>query len=317
MRFVLLLALVAGCTPVITPVMPQWEEDVHGSTVQIVKEFRATVTNLGTAPTLKVIVRFSRHRWQPGLGNAFEGEATRSSLSPSEFSFAIRHQDTYVNTQAVFFEWFVVDRAPDGTETILAETDVQQFRIGCAGTGTDDSLKSDQATVVGSFDNASSFPPSGYILPHRHVSFKGNGRAAARVQVIEPGHTPTLGQPDLLFYDGAGPPFRLLGWAYTFPFDADKRPHFFCFPYEAWFVHEAGWHTSDGLFECQPNALSHPTTGGLSLTPPFWHGRVWDLHLWRRDGQVPVVAAADDTIAQDGVSFPACAFHPTDVTPFP
>ena len=125
----LLLTALAGCTPVITPVMPQWEEDAP-------KEFRATVTNMGSATNLKVLVRFSRHRWEWGADNAFVGEATRSSLNPGEFSFAIANQETYLNTQVVFFEWFVVDRDPAGVETIVTETPLQQFRIGCAGTGT-------------------------------------------------------------------------------------------------------------------------------------------------------------------------------------
>jgi hypothetical protein len=117
-------------------------------------------------------------------------------------------------------------------------------------------------------------------------------------------------------YAPGGPPFRLLGWAYTFPFDPQKRPRWNCIPYEAWFVHVAGWHTSDGLFEVQPNPLNLPST-----RPNFWHPAVWDLHIWRRAGAVPLLAIEDGTVAQSATDLPfpssPCAFCVIDVTPFP
>jgi hypothetical protein len=324
-RLILLALLLPGCEakiPLIAPIVPQWEENVPTSTVQIVKTLGAVITNRPDVSTLKVFVRFSRHEWVPGEGNAFMGEAVRSTgPNPDLYEFALTDAATFLNTQAVFFQWFVVDRPAGGSETVLAESPVQQFRIGCPGARTADVLKADQQSVLSTFDNAPRFPPPGYILPHRTVSFRGNGVAAATVQVISPGHTATLGSPDLLFDAQGGPPFRLIGWAYTFPFDMANRPRWNCIPYEAWFVHAGGWHTSDGMFEVQPNPGVLPTTGSSALPapPPFWHAPVWDLHVWRRDGQVPLLEIGDTSVAQGSsdVAFPPGAFFRPAVTPFP
>jgi hypothetical protein len=306
--------------PSIAPAVPQWEQDAPNSFVQVVKQFRAIITNMPATSTVKAFVRYSRHRWEPGAGNALMGEATRTSgPQADEFAFSIANQATFLNTQLVFFQWFVVDQRPDGSEITLAQSPVLSFRIGCPGAKTDDVLKQDQTAVVSRFDNASQFPPDGYVLPHRMLDVRGTGVSAGRVSVIATDHVPTLGQPDIVMFAAGGPPWKLVGWGYTFPFDESKRPTWECMPYEAWFRHPAGWHTSDGNFEIQPNRFAPPTTGGASFPapPPFWHGPVWDIHLWRRDGAVPLIAIFDDTVSPGGVAFPDGTFAPVAVTPFP
>jgi len=323
-----LLLLLAACPgaqfPQIEAETPQWQEDERGSFVQIVKVLRAKVTNLAPVATIKVVVRFSRHQWLPGAANAFSGDASREGPGSDFFAFSLPEPSDFRNSQLVFFEWFVVDRQPDGSETILAETPVQSFRVGCAGTASEVMMKGDQDAVVGAFDNPRHFPPPGYLLPHRHVSFKGVGVSAARFVTIDPFHQPELGKPDLLSYAPGNPePSHLVGWTYVAPYDPNKRPTFHCFPYEAWFFHPGGWHTSDGLFVEQPNPLipaPRPRTRlGPHAPPPLWHGPMWVAQLWRRDGDVPLLAKADPTVAQgaDDVAIPDNWFQDRAPIPFP
>ena len=58
-----------------------------------------------------------------------------------------------------------------------------------------------------------------------------------------PAPTGLEGAFDDIFGD---PPFELVGWFYILEYNPGRRPHVDGLPDEAWFVHEAGWHMSDG-----------------------------------------------------------------------
>lgn len=167
----------------------------------------------------------------------------------------------------------------------------------------------------------------GYVPSHNFVSFLGMGVAFAHVEAILPGNLVDLvdalvpGQvpfrPSLLFYapapgatqaqvtEGFFPdtPMRLIGVAFARDYVPGAPPAFGCMPREAFFVHEAGWHMLDGSFAMQ--AVAEPFPGAvIAVEPPlpiidarrtgFWHGRLWDMHIWLRPiGTTPVVRACD------------------------
>lgn len=105
----------------------------------------------------------------------------------------------------------------------------------------------------------------------------------------------------------ADPPFELIGWIYGAKYNPLKRPHIDGIPDEAWFVHEAGWHMSDGSQiltppreECPGELAQDPPNPpgpvlfnqrGELIFPLMGHGRAWDVHLWVNPdiNQTPVI----------------------------
>ena len=140
---------------------------------------------------------------------------------------------------------------------------------------------------------------AGYGLPaHLDAVIAGCGYTLARDHHIPHGYS-DLTEPLLLFYDSSDSVRgRLIGWAYPLDYEPCDWPSLPGVPEEAWFVHEAGWHLSDGDMILTPpeeeyagqldmddEPESRPT-GGL-----VWHGRTWDLHVWvNPTGGVPVMS---------------------------
>ena len=142
-----------------------------------------------------------------------------------------------------------------------------------------------------------------------------------------PGHLPDgrEGTFDDIWPD---PPYELIGWLYGTVYDPAKRPHLDGIPDEAWFVHEAGWHMSDGrqiLMPPRENCLGEVTQDppippgptyvndeGDTVFAIVGHGRAWDIHFWRNPNikQPPLIAMNEpfDRLPRGTLDLPYGAF---------
>ena len=111
------------------------------------------------------------------------------------------------------------------------------------------------------------------------------------------------------------PPFELVGWLYGSEYNPVKRPHIDGIPDEAWLVHEAGWHMSDGSQiltppreEC-PGQMPQDMPGppgpalindrGQFIFALEGHGRAWDVHLWvNPDNDATPVITVDEPFSR-------------------
>lgn len=121
--------------------------------------------------------------------------------------------------------------------------------------------------------------------------------------------------------DGApDPPYTLRGWAYGTVYDAGNRPVMGCIPSSEWFVHEAGFHRTDGAmdFHQVDEAVAGASDGPGALPPPdapatpagsYWHPRIWDLHMWIAGPDSPPVLAINDPAGIPGIDLSAGFFY--------
>lgn len=327
LRATIAAVVLAGCGsttpltfPVVTPDVPGeagipvWDEADDAT-----KVFTARVDNVIDANVLRASVRLSRHRPWASSAEALTIDAALAAARPDDppttkrFRADVPHKDEFKKTQAIFFSWGLDGIQPDQTVVELVTTAVQSFRIGCPGTTTADTLKMIQATVVELYDNALFLPPNpSYIASHSNDYFAGMGIAYGLILIEDPSYRPALQQPTVLFYQDGPPPNRLLGWGYAWHFDPADHPRWHCVPWEAWAIHEAGWHPADtGTFiptppaddvpvgskamDQKPSAL--PWTVSGTVIPGFWHSRAWDVHMFPRISGVPVLALTDATAA--------------------
>jgi len=177
----------------------------------------------------------------------------------------------------------------------------------------------------------------GYILaPHLGAVVTGEGfgltNPSAAAQLTRGGADLLghAGRPPLLLYAPKGgpgptpgggtgsfadiwldPPYRLIGWVYWGDYDPANRPHLDGIPDEAWAVHEAGWHMSDGTMiltppqeDCPGQMAQEAPTGpvpwyvnddGVVVFGIFPHRRAWIIHFWRNPEQnhVPFISLAE------------------------
>lgn len=158
---------------------------------------------------------------------------------------------------------------------------------------------------------------TGWRLSHGHVALAG-GPAVG----IDNIHT-KFPIPQLLLYapsessapsewlDFAGEdgPYRLVGFAYIAPYAPGSRaPEFECIDREEWFVHEAGWHLTDGRMHLTPGAEVEPARPNLTTGILFWHPRAWDVHLWLGNDGVPTVSFENPRNRGGGLQLPEKAF---------
>ena len=171
----------------------------------------------------------------------------------------------------------------------------------------------------------------GFLPSHAYVSFAGMGVTMFQPADLADGvfnttnRTPDLLEPNLLFYSpgpapGPNPnplvaggftdlypdaPYTLIGWGYAQSFAPGQRPVLGCIDPAAWFVHEAGWHLSNGGYTATPPPGETPATLGtmtinappglppVTINPPtlglIWHPRFWDLHVWINGANVPAL----------------------------
>jgi hypothetical protein len=69
----------------------------------------------------------------------------------------------------------------------------------------------------------------------------------------------------------------------------------------------AEWHLKDGGMRLTPDAVTEPVRpDGLAIH--MWHPRVWELHVWRGDDDVPTIAYANPTARAGRRELPDAAF---------
>ncbi len=275
------------------PEDPQWREGAEA------KVLRVTARN-PNEDTLTVRVEFHR----PVLGEApgARGEGAATDLGDGMYGYTLTAEDrpdTYLRGQLVRYRWIAQARDKEGDPRPGAETLWRSFRVGCSTQQIQGMLEADQERNVEAFDglDAVRLGTLGYVPTHGAAVLKGLG-----VTYYKP--VSQFGEPHLLFFVPNGVlGQRLAGWGYAYPFDPLRWPRKACHPFEGWFVHEAGWHAPNGDF--------FPTPPGTVILPPsgsVWHGRIWDMHVWRRDQGTPEVAMFDGTLEQGAPEAPAGTF---------
>lgn len=286
------LLLCAGCPGVepdlqIKPVVPAWEQNAEP------KVFSAVITD---RQRRSITARVTYKRRAVGQDTEWSGEATRVGADTYEFTLPADHRpDTFLRTQTVDYRWDATARNNDGASEAASLWNT--FQVGCADDGPAWWM-AEQDRWVSSLDglNPAELALRGYGPSHGPLAFRGLGLTFFKAD-------PQFGEPDLLFYAPALGDMRLLGWGYATAFDSARWPTRGCIPFESWFVHEQGWHLVDGSFIPQPDGLMVPPAPGA-----IWHGRLWDVHLWRRDGEPPVISVFDDTVLPDGPVVPPGTF---------
>ena len=199
-------------------------------------------------------------------------------------------------------------------------------------------LQKSIVTRYGGADGLKNAVKDGYIVPtHLGAVVTGNGLALANAsELLEfiapdadlPHSEMDLQKPMLLMYAPTGnpgptpagkegtfddiwldEPYELIGWNYGSDYDPADHPHLDGIPDEAWFVHEAGWHMSDGTMVLTPPQEDYP--GQLPQEAPSGpapvvgkvgegdfavgivpHPRAWDVHIWRNPNleEVPSIS---------------------------
>jgi hypothetical protein len=278
------------------------------------KFLHAVVDNVQPSGNVEVSVLVSRHRPWAGSPDVRQFVVPRDPLllgeSPNtttrRFTFRPPHPEDYKDTQLVFFQWFVDALQPNGDRLLLAQSPQRSFRIGgFTAAQTVQALQAAQTSIVARFDGPAT--PEQHGLPtHLHRCLRGMGMAFARYGQPLTGPL-NLFEPQLLLYvTREDASWRLMGWAYGREHTGlATHPIVSPIPWEAWFVHEAGWHPADGGFTPTPPASDTPRGSQAAAAPlvpvgpsGVWHPRIWDLHVFRRDGGVPVVGIEDPAVAR-------------------
>ncbi|WP_128548792.1 hypothetical protein [Larkinella soli] len=262
-----------------------------------------------TAET-KVTVMISRHRPWDGLQEVRTFEVQRQSGDPQDsttrtYSFIPPFPGDFRDTQLVFFQWFVDIQQSADNWLLLTNSPRQSFRIGgFTSEQTNEALLAIQESILQRFDGPSDPLMIPAVPTHLDRCLRGMGVAYVRPQVSGP---IALMEPQLLFYlkrnDGT---FRLVGWGYGQDHHGlDSHPAVSPIPWEAWFIHEAGWHPANGGFLVTPPPADEDVPRGRAEMeePPLpvgfngvWHPRIWDLHIFRRDVGIPFMEIFDPTL---------------------
>jgi hypothetical protein len=314
-----LLTGLTGCSATFPTIDDLTSSTGWVGTIDSSKLFAAQTTN---AANFRVMMQFSRHTWIPSAHEIVVPPPT--SGNPDVYVHRVPDPETFFNNQRLFYRWLVLGRGPTDLDTVYAQTPDKELQIGCAPGRMTSDLRDDQAaalaflgplTTLTGPGSMAELAAKGYGIPtHAVSSLAGMGMAMTRLPGLAgvatgtgPLGMPTLGTPTLLLFApaaGSSPtdgvpdfPYTFVGYAYTADFNPTVRPTVACLPWDAWFIHEAGWHDPDGSFFPTPPSTDSPRGSGLINTPPFrttfpsisfgssavlptWHPRFWDMHLW-------------------------------------
>ena len=159
-------------------------------------------------------------------------------------------------------------------------------------------------------------PLAGWIMSHGHVVLAhgavpvGNIRATAPwphllLYAPSPSSTPS----DWRDFDGPDGPYQFIGWAYTVRYQPGSRPpRLTCIADDEWYIHDAGWHLTNGNMLVTPDAAVEPPRPKLDVRFVVWHPQYWDLHVWPGEDGVPTVTFANPRARPGGISLPDEAF---------
>lgn len=257
------------------------------------------------------------------LHGALNFQASRSDNTEPEQWTATMPADFLVhNSEMVWYQWkFSYTDLSNPRPNTGGISFPQVFQVGCQGIDSVGTLlRKDEAMVFAKYSyitRVDQMTAAGYGNPtHGFVCLKRMGVAFASGDPHNiPGPQP--GAPAMLIFapnpathggalEDAIPdePYTLIGYVYgKVPYDSLHKPtELGCMiPWQDWFIHEAGWHPSDGGFIPTPPSCYHfYPVGGNPLNPPRpgydhcpppsspiinpvlpqWHGRVWDIHIW-------------------------------------
>jgi hypothetical protein len=320
-----------GGGPIMFPTIREFVPGTGGELIwrgsnNTTKILRTFVDNVRPDANIQVSVGVSRHRpWTsssyvrhfPVARDTIPGEPADSTSR--HYTFQPPHPEDYKDTQQVFFKWFVDVRQANGEMLLLAESPQRSFRIGgFTPTQTDELLRAVQASVVERFDRPDLSPAQHGVPTHLNRCLRGMGITFLRHGRSFSGSINPM-EPQLLLY--RADLSRLMGWAYGMEHTGiGSHPIVAQIPWEAWFVHEAGWHPLDGGFIPTPPSNDFPR-GSLAAPAPdppvgpgFWHPRIWDLHVFRRDGGTPLMRIEDPAVERSCEDWdPAWFFDASDV----
>lgn len=303
---------------------------------------------------VRVDATFARHHW-PGRERAHRVAAVFDQASrewrANPVAGAARRGDSLFVQWEVFYRRLAIN---EPQRTRVAVSPLSERTIGCAQADTDLDLLLLQTMAQGLLvrNPETVLPLRGYTVPtHLMVSLRNMGFTMAKTEVATGANTIRFGPPDLAMYaprpmarvnetrraytqklrdEFPDSPYRLAGWAYAeTQRDVRRRPSLRCVPSKHWFVHEAGFHLSNGGF--LPTPPGGETVRGetrvvvmadtanavaLGITPsrPVWHPRIWDLHIWLdrgpgcRDLSCPTVIQIESPSPIDGLPTPRNTF---------
>lgn len=307
----------------------------------------------------KVTLRYTRHNWPPDFAdrNALSpGDSSISSAGGSvtaeklKVELAAQDLKTAPRSHHVYYQWEVEYSRPLGLGGNAMVTARQDFVIGCTDAMLAEQLRNQRDHYLPIYDVPD--PSGGSSPPHRShqwVTLQDMGFGVSSLPPALHGFTglwPTGLEvnnflPTVALYkpDGKKPggsesdaqyleritdtvkdtPYTFIGWTFGAPYRTNLPPAFGCIPSSAWFIHDAGYHLSDGSMVVQPTAESIPGERddfpmfvcGLipelpmpenTVEPPFptlcavragtatprteprivnyYHGRGWGVHMW-------------------------------------
>lgn len=300
--------------PTVTDTTIQW---VAGAP----RRLTARIDQSGAYEIAAVFVRYTRHRW-PGHQAANQFAATPVSDGANVYIASPPDAVAAPRGDHLFWEWFVEYRLPDGNDIETVRSGRHDLVVGCTAADTRATLMQ-LAAEIRKYDRPD---PEFNIFTFRYqpkahglASLANNGVTFAGRANLDHDRIAEVGDPHLLFYaprdripgeseeaylaaitetENRDEPYRIIGAAWTEVHrNAKRRPHLMdCIPSSEWFVHESGFHQSDGRMRLVPPeedflgqvAVSNedPTPAQLAQAPSdmiLWHPRIWDLHLWLPD----------------------------------
>jgi len=159
-------------------------------------------------------------------------------------------------------------------------------------------------------------PLAGFILSHGHVVLAHGAVPVGNIRATAPWPHLLLYAPsrssapsDWRDFDGPDGPYQLVGWAYTVRYQPGSRPPSLrCIADDEWYIHDAGWHLTNGNMLVTPDASAEPPRPKLDVGFVVWHPQYWDLHMWPGDDGVPIVTFANPKARPGGLSLPEEAF---------
>jgi hypothetical protein len=159
-------------------------------------------------------------------------------------------------------------------------------------------------------------PLAGFILSHGHVVLAHGAVPVGNIRATAPWphlllYAPSLSSApsDWRDFDGPDGPYQLVGWAYTVRYQPGSRPPSLrCIADDEWYIHDAGWHLTNGNMLVTPDASAEPPRPKLDVGFVVWHPQYWDLHMWPGDDGVPIVTFANPKGRPGGLSLPEEAF---------
>jgi hypothetical protein len=157
----------------------------------------------------------------------------------------------------------------------------------------------------------------GWRLSHGHVVLAGAGAVAVDNTHMRPpmpqlllyAPAPSSSPADWIDFDGPDGPYQLVGWAFLAPYKVGSTPpELPCLRVDDWFVHEAGWHLTNGTMLLTPGAETEPPRPPIKTGVHFWHPSGWDIHFWIGN-DVPTIAFDNPRARDGGLCLPDGSFY--------